>query len=201
MSVDTATKSDVSPHGSPWPFAIAFAVFGLGLAASFVLSFTNQNLNVSRAQFTIRLVMLLVTPSFWLFALGRQTLACWHAWRWFWTLAGLVYAVHFYYGLRAYHFSIPDVYEKQGSLTATSNFIVTGLWALDLLQIWLLGWQPPALFRVLQWVTVLLTFVSWFLSAVVYQTGVVHTLGLVMTVTVAGCVVYRILDSCSPSLK
>ncbi|QEL20374.1 hypothetical protein [Limnoglobus roseus] len=195
MNAPTATVA-IPPQAPPtrWPFAIAFALFGLGLAAAVAVSLTEQNLNLYRARFTIWLVMLLVTPAFCRYALGRRTDAQWRRWRWFWTFAGLAYFVHLYYGLRAFHFSLNDVYAKQGSLTATSNLIVSALWALDLVQIWLLGRNLPRWGRVLQFAAVVLVFISAFTATVIFKTGYIHNAGLVMTVIVAGCVVYGLLD-------
>jgi hypothetical protein len=58
-------------------------------------------------------------------------------WLLLWTFGFLAYLVHFYYAVFVhYHGSIAEVYEKQGPKIATSNFLVTAWWGLDVL----LGW-------------------------------------------------------------
>jgi hypothetical protein len=78
-------------------------------------------------------------------------------------------------------------------VVATSNFVVTVWWGLDVL----LAWVAPRHARLIEFerfLITLLTFVSFFLAAVVFRVGFGHTLGIVMTVLIAGCLVYQLLN-------
>jgi hypothetical protein len=179
----------------PVPLALGLFVLGVGLAASLWLSLPEQNLNVYRAKYSIRLSLVLAGPAFCLYALGLGTGGRWGAWRWWWTFGLIAYLVHFFYSMRAFHYSAADVYLKQGFVVASSNFVVTGLWALDVCLAWLAprpGGRPARAERL---VTTVLVFVSFFVASVLFKTGLVHYLGLAVTVATAGFLLYRILDA------
>ena len=86
------------------------------------------------------------------------------------------------------------VLRQQGTVVATSNFVVTVWWGLDVL----LAWLAPRDNRVIEFqrfLITLLTFVSFLLATVVFRVGFGHNLGIVITVVIAGCLIYRLLDA------
>jgi hypothetical protein len=176
------------------PFTLSFALFGLGTAAAVVASLTEQNLNVYRAKFTAWLSLALATPAFCAFVLGLRPAARWSYWRWFWTFAYLAQLIHFHYAWRAFHFSVDDVYAEQGAVVATSNFVVIVWWGLDVLLAWAAS-RDNRVIQVERFFLTLLTFVSFFMSSVVFRVGTGRNLGIVMTVLIAGCLIFRLLDS------
>jgi hypothetical protein len=176
------------------PFTLSFALFGVGIAAAVVVSLTEQNLNVYRAKFAAWVSLALAGPAICAYVLGLSSPARWSFWRWFWTFGYLAYLVHFYYAIRAFHFSPDDVYAKQGAVIATTNLVVTVWWGLDVL----LAWVAPRDARLIEFERLLitaLTAVSFFLASVVFRVGFGHNLGIVLTVLAAGCLIYRLLDA------
>jgi hypothetical protein len=176
------------------PFTISFVPFGLAISAALLYALTEQNLNLYRARFTIWVSLALVLPALCLYTLGLRNPARWSYWRWFWTFSYLAYLIHFYWSLRAFHYNVEHIYDKQGALVATSNFVLTGLWGLDVVLAWLpvARWRPVQIERFL---TTILTCVSFFVAAVLFKTGFVRGLGIAATVIVGACLVFRILDT------
>lgn len=176
------------------PFTVPFVLFGVGTAIVVVVSLTEQNLNVYRAKFAARLSLALAGLAFGAFVLGLRHPARWSLWRWSWTFGYLAQVIHFYYAVRAFHFSTHDIYLKQGAVVATSNFVVIAWWGLDVLLAWV-GPRHNRAIHAERLVITVLTFVSFFTASVVFRTGFGQYLGIAMTVLVAGCVVYRLLDA------
>jgi hypothetical protein len=175
------------------PFTLSFALFGLGMAAAVAASVAEQNLNLYRAKFAAWVSLALAGPAFGAYALGFRSPGRRVFWRWFWTFGYLAYLVHFYYAMRAFHFSAADVDAKQGGLIAMNNFVVTAWWGLDVL----LAWSPAGgrrLVKIERAVITGLTFASFFAASVLFRTGFGHYLGILVTGLVAGCVGFRILD-------
>lgn len=190
------TTTEAAPRAAArlLPFTLSFALFGIGAAAAVVASLTEQNLNVYRAKFFAWLSLALAGPAICAYVLGLGSPARWSLWRWSWTFAYAAQVVHFYYAVRAFHFSTDDIYAKQGAVVATSNFVVIAWWGLDVLLAWV-GPRDNGAVRVERFLITLLTFVSFFTASVVFRTGFGHSLGIAVTVLVAGCLAYRLLDS------
>jgi hypothetical protein len=176
----------------------AFVPFSLMLAASILSAVTQPAVAYARTQFLIWTALVLATPALaeYVLAFGRRPLS--NYWRLFWSFAWITYLVHFQYGFGSlFHGQLRAVLVSQGAVVAVSNFLATGLWSFDALVSWITR-QRPAWILSVRSVTHLLIFVSFFLSAVIFHSGVVRWLGLAMTVTVGATIVIRVLAAPQP---
>ncbi len=193
-----STVRSATPGGVPGDplssrhLAATFGPFALLLAASLLGSLATQDVEFRRTHATAWSMTLLVTPAMgvFLWRVGRRPLDDW--WRLYWTFAWWMSVVHFYYGLYALHDGrAATVFQRQGFTLAFTIFFLVALWGVDLAFAWLrTNWRTGDLW--LRWLTFAVAFVSFFISTVIFNNDVQSLLvGLVMTLTVAGTVVWR----------
>ncbi len=115
-----------------------------------------------------------------------------HYWLLFWTFSFASYLVHFYYSVFVFYGSIAAVYEGQGALIASSNFLVTLWWTLDLLLAWFSSSES-------KWVRIqrggahIYITLTFFMSSVVLVGGPVSSaLGMILAASVVICLILRI---------
>jgi len=139
-----------------------------------------------------------------------------NAWRLFWIFSFLAYAVHFAYAwfgvfggqletARLHHelFKVPEdptvldlVIAHQGSFVAYSNFVITGLWCLDVVLAWFAGGirgrahSVVVALHILTWLYVLVSFVI--ASIIFSKNNTILVMGWVMVGVVALSVLIRL---------
>ena|ERR1043166_7667823 len=145
--------------------------------------YTIEALVYYRAIYSIWLTIAFMIPALALYFLPGDSESKTNYWLLCWTFAFLAFLVHFYYTVGVvFHWSLRDIYAKQGPIIATSNFLDTAWWAFDLLLAWFVSSQA-------NWIKVQRTLAhiyipaTFFVSAVVIKHGVVRVLGIVMTIT------------------
>ncbi len=193
---------------------LTFVPFGLGLVAAIWYAELSQDLRLFRTVYLVRVALLLAIPALALFPFRDRTPGVWNAWRLFWTFSFLAYAVHFAYAwfgvfggqietarLHPQLFHVPDkptvldlVIAHQGLFVTYSNFVVSGLWFLDVVLVWIGGGRgrgPTAILALhrLTWLYVLVSFVISSITFGKYNTILV--MGWVMVGVVALSVLIR----------
>lgn len=179
------------------PFALLLAAALVAPELPYILDHHRAVYNIDaltyyRAVYTIWLTMAFMIPALALFFLPGESERKANYWLLCWTFGYLAFLVHFYYTVGGvFHWSLREVYAKQGVMIATSNLLDTVWWGFDLLLAWFVssraGWIRVQ--RVLLHIYVPVTF---FVSAVVIKTGFVRWLGLVMTAALVVSILLRL---------
>jgi hypothetical protein len=179
----------------------AFVPFALLMAASVLVAVLQPAVAYARARYLIWAALVLSTPALAEYALSYSRKPLSNYWRLFWSFGCVAYLVHLHYGFWVlFHGDFAAELVSQGTVVAISNWAATGLWSLDALLSWITR-QRPSWILFVRFVTHLLVFVSFFLSAVIFHSGVVRRLGLVMTVTIVAAVAVRALALPQPSAR
>jgi hypothetical protein len=182
-------------------FTNTFIPFGILIILALMAAELTQNLVLFRAIYSIWVTMIFLIPAVCLYVLPGKSETKYNYWLLLWTCGFLAYWVHFYYTVFViFNGSIPAVYAEQGVVVATSNFLVTLWWGLDVV----LGWffDPPskiiAIQRVGSHIYIPFTF---FVSSVLLKSGIVHNIGIVMTLAILICLLLRIKAQLNSSNK
>jgi hypothetical protein len=176
----------------------AFVPFAWMMAISVFLSVLQPAVAYARMQYLIRSSLILATPALVEYVLAFRRAPLTNYWRLFWTFAYLAYLAHFYYGFAVLHRgSLDAVMQSEGTVVAVSNLTVTALWTLDVVFSWITR-RRPIFVAWLRAAAHLLVFVSFVASTVIFKSGLVWWLGLVMTVIVICAIVVRVVAISSP---
>lgn len=130
------TINPVALH-RPSSFALPFLAFAIACTLALLGALAFGDIAYNRTRFTAWATILLTAPALVLFILwiGRRPLR--GAWLHWWAVGLAMYLIHLWYGfgvmLKA---SFPVTYALQGSLVATSNFLLAGVWAISVLVAW-----------------------------------------------------------------
>jgi hypothetical protein len=171
----------------------AFVPFALMMAASILVAVLQPAVAYARTQYLIWTSLVLAAPAFAEYVLSYNRKPLSNYWRLFWSFGCVAYLVHLHYGFGTlFRGDVRAVMLSQGAVVAISNFVVTGLWSLDALLSWITR-QRPVWILFVRFVAHLLLFVSFFVSAVIYHSGVVRWLGLAMALTVVAALAARAL--------
>ncbi len=161
-----------------------FLVFALLLAASLLGGLATEDVEFGRTRHTLWATLVLLMPAAALYILGRPA---WRSW-WGWSYAA--YLGHFWYGfVEGFGGDVGAVYDQQGGLVATTNFVLTALWGVSVVLAWReqaprgAAWIHPA--------AMVLTLVSAFVSTVVLTEGIALALGVVLTLVVLVAIAIR----------
>lgn len=135
-----------------------------------------DDLDVGRTRLTIWATTILLVPALVLFpfrGLGQRVANLCYL---FWTAAWVAFALHAYWAVFIVFDGVADTFRQQGRLIAGGNFLLLGLWTLDVALLWLLRAGPPATF---QWGVRLLAVAIFAFTLVVLRGGSVQVLGFV----------------------
>lgn len=193
------------PHPNLAQFTLTFVPFALLLTAAIMAPEAPQILDNHRAIYTIEaLTYYRIIYSIWLtiaFMIPALGLYFWpgdsdrkrNYWLLCWTFGYLAYLTHFYFTVGVvFHWSLHDVYTKQGPIIATSNLLDTTWWGFDLLLAWFVASQAKWI-RVQRTLAHLYIPATFFVSAVVIKHGFVRMLGIVMTLTLLVSIAVRLI--------
>jgi len=195
---------DSRPHITLSQFASTFVPFAFLLAAAMMVPEAPQIIDNHRAVYTIEalvyyraiysiwLTIAFMTPALALYFLPGDSSRKTNYWLLCWTFGFLAFVVHFYYTVGViFHWSLREVYAKQGAMIATSNLLDTAWWAFDLLLAWFVSSNA-------KWIKVQRTLAhlyipaTFFVSAVVIKHGVVRVLGILMTLSLLISIAIRL---------
>lgn len=159
--------------------ATTFVPFGLGLVAATLAPEMAEDILHQRIIYATWVSLTLFIPALCLYVLPGESRSHRSYWLLTWTFSYLAYMAHFLWAVGGqYGFSVVKVYQGQGPLIATSNFVVTILWTLDVARAWLRpSEQWRGLGRALTHFLVLVIFVA---SSLVLFGGPVRIFGVVM---------------------
>ena len=178
-------------------FAWSFVPFALALTAANLAAETSRDLPLYRAVYSIWVCMALALPALLLAALydlRRAPPAVYNVWRLFWTFSYLAYLAHFYFAVWGFFGGdVAQIFRRQTPLVAGTNFALTGLWGVELVGVWLGLGRVSTAFYAYQCAVHLLALAAIFVSAVVFKSGFVWWLGLVVVGLTALALVARLL--------
>lgn len=176
-------------------FTATFVPFGLLVSAALLAADTAPDASRARLDYSIWASLALAIPAFALYVWPGRSGPKAAYWRLLWTFAFLAYLVHFYYAVAVhYHGSLRAVYQGQGVTIASSNFLVTGWWALDVALAWLVDDDPGQRrwVRVQRGLVVTGVFVVFTAASVFLFHGFVNVLGYALVAVVAGGLAVRL---------
>lgn len=178
-----------SPQGiTLGQFTTVFVPFALLLAWSLLQPELGGDLELGRTKLTIWATTILLLPALVLYLfrdLGQGVANLAHL---FWTAALIAFLVHAYWAIFIIFDGVADTFRQQGPMIAGGNFLLLGLWVLDVLLLWL---APPHRWRrILQDIVRILAFAVFALTLVVLRGGPVQLLGFVFVgvLVVAGVI-------------
>ncbi len=167
-----------------------YVPFGILMTLALMAAEMAQNLVHQRMIYSIWVALVFLIPAICLYLLPGVSSKKVHYWLLFWTFSFASYFVHFYYSVFVFHGGIAAVYEGQGALIASSNFLVTLWWALDLLLAWF-GSSESKWIRTQRTGAHIYITLTFFMSSVILVGGQVsRTLGVLLA---AGTVISLIL--------
>jgi hypothetical protein len=182
-------------------FTNIFVPFGILTFLALMAAELTQNLILFRAVYSIWVTMIFLVPAVCLYVLPGKSEAKHNYWLLLWTFGFLAYLVHFYYTVFViFNGSIPVIYAEQGVVVATSNFLVTLWWGLDVLLGWFVD-LPNKIITLQRAAAHIYIPATFFVSAVLIKTGFVRALGIVMTVAILLCLAIRIRAELDSSKK
>jgi hypothetical protein len=160
-----------------------FVPFALLLSLALMGAEVAQNMTMTRLRTASWVSLAFFTLAFCLYLWPGESPRRRGWWLLAWTFALLAYLVHFGYSFfGAHHGSLREVWQSQRALIASSNFLVTFWWTVDVILAWARRegrWRTVV--RSLLHVLVFITFAA---SSLILFGGVVRIFGAVMTVAV-----------------
>ena len=147
------------------------------------------SLEMGRTKLTIWATTFLLIPAIglWLFRTADQPVA--NLAYLFWTGAWVLFVLHAYWAIFIIFDGIADTFVQQGTLIAGGNFLLLGVWTLDVLMIWLLPSRMQSYW--FQLGARLLAFLIFALTLVVLRGGAIQILGFVFTGTLVVAALVR----------
>lgn len=164
-------------------FTIAFACFSAVVVWALLQPELGGALDLGRTKLTIWATTFLLMPALvlYLFRTVDQRIA--NLSFLFWTFAGLAFLLHAYWAVFIIFDGVADTFRQMGSLVASVNFLLVGLWTLDIILLWTLR-RPPGWLSKAQLITRIFAFLVFAITLVVLRGGQVRTLGVVFIAVV-----------------
>lgn len=147
------------------------------------------DLEMGRTKLTIWATTFLLIPALglWLIRTAGQTVA--NLAYLFWTGAWVLFVLHAYWAIFIIFDGVADTFVQQGTLIAGGNFLLLGVWTLDVLMIWLLPARMQSFW--FQLIARLLAFLIFALTLVILRGGAIQILGFVFAGTLVGAALVR----------
>jgi hypothetical protein len=176
-----------SPHNITLDqFTTVFVPAGLMLAWALLWPEIGGDLEVGRTHLTMWPVILLLIPALGLYLFRNTGQTVTNLSHLFWTAALVVFLIHIYWGAFIFYDGLADTFHNQGTLLASANFTLLGIWVLDTVVLWLMPDQRRV--SNLHTGVRILVFLLLGLDLIVGRTGAAHLLGFayVSVLAVAG---------------
>ena len=181
-----ATADDIEiedrPRATLTQFTTVYVLTGFGIVAAMLAAEVTDNLLLYRLKYSIWLPTALLIPALFLYTVRADSQAGRAYHRLFWTGALAAYLVHFYLAVFVYFDGLLGALEGQGMLIAGMNYVITVVWALDVLVLWLVADPMPAIVRLWRLVATAIVFAGFVVATVVLKEGVVSVLGTLLAV-------------------
>ena len=165
-----------SPHTiTLGQFTTVFVSAGLMLAWVLLWPEMGGDLELGRTKLTMWAAILLLILALGLYLFRSEGQAITNLSHLFWTAAFVVFLIHSYRGTFIFYDGLAETFRNQGTLLASANFALLGIWGLDTAVLWLM----PDNRRVsnLHTSVRILVFLLLGLDLIVGRTGAPHLLG------------------------
>ena len=172
-------------------FANTYVPFGILVTLALLLPEQTQNPDLYRTFLTIWVTTILLIPAICLFIFLGVSRVVGIYWLLLWSFSLLSFLIHFYYGTFVQLKGFADTFAQQGVLIATTNFLLTFWWTVDVI----LAWTLATLYH---WVWVQRAALHIFIFAIFLVTNLflrgdnIRILGIIFTVVIVLCVVIRL---------
>jgi hypothetical protein len=136
----TPTAAIDLPRAGSWA-VLPWLAFAVAMTAALLGPLAADDLVYGRTRFSIWATLLLATPALILVVLRAARRPFGPVWRAWWTVAFAGYLVHLWYGFAVmFGADLGATFEAQGTVVATSNFLLALLWAASVAIAW---WGRP----------------------------------------------------------
>jgi hypothetical protein len=176
---------------SPAELAVTVLPTGIFLAAALVEPAWTSDPTMHRIINTIWLATILLIPALCLYALPRAGNARRRYAILFYTCAYVAYMAHFYYAVFVHFRGIQGTFEGMRKPIATTNFILTAWWTIDLL----IAWFAPAAAKVVRFerfAAMTFLYLVFVVTELFLRPTAIKYLGFIMAVLVPLCLVSRL---------
>ncbi|HUG37692.1 MAG TPA: hypothetical protein VML54_12115 [Candidatus Limnocylindrales bacterium] len=170
-------------------FTLAFLVMGALLLWSMWQPELAGDLELGRTKLTIWATTFLLAPALVLYLFRTVSRGTANLAALFWTAAWVVFVAHAYWAVFIIFDGVEDTFAQQGTVIASGNFALLGLWTLDVILLWLL----PARFQFVpfQVLARLLAFAIFAFTLVGLRGGAVQMLGIAFIAVVVVAAIIR----------
>jgi hypothetical protein len=176
---------------TPAELAVTVLPTGVVLAAALVQPAWTSDPTLHRIINTIWLATILLIPALCLFALPKAADSRRQYALLLYTCAYAAYMAHFYYAVFVHFGGIRGTFEGMRPPIATTNFVLTGWWTLDLLIAWLV---PPSAkwVRVERFAAMTFLYLVFVVTELFLRPTAIKYLGFTMAVVVPLCLLARL---------
>jgi len=179
---------------SPGELAATFLPTGILLAAALVQPASTSDPTLHRIINTIWLTTILLIPALCLYALPDAPDARRRYALLLYTCAYAAYLAHFYYAVFVHFGGIEGTFEGMRKPIATTNFVLTAWWTLDLM----IAWFAPLtnkLVRFERFAAMTFLYLVFVVTELFLRPTGIKYLGLIMAVLVPLCLLARLRKS------
>lgn len=175
-------------------FTASFVPAGLLLTGALLWPEMSRELDLNRTRYTIWVTTFLLIPALALYPFRSISPVIGNTAHLYWSCAYVAYVIHATWAVFIIFDGVADTFRQQGTLIASVNFFLTGLWTLDVLVLWLVRspGRPLIWFRL---ATRGFTFVVFAGTLLFLREGMVRWLGAIFTAVVLGAAVVRLLTA------
>jgi len=180
----------LSPGGTPNLHFLDHAI-GLDDPAERPVPPGTPLLALLRAIFAIWLSTLMMIPATGLYILRGESEARRRYALLFWTFSYLAYLVHFYFTAFVIFGGVEGVFQNMRQMVATTNFVLTGWWTLDVLIAWLA--RPDRIWvRAERGLAMAFIVVIYVVTELFLRPTTIRYLGAALAAVVILCVLVRV---------
>ena len=171
-------------------FSLAYTIVGVLATLVLLLPEATEHPTHYRVIYSIWATTALLIPTVVAFFFSDVDIRARHYWRMFYTGAFLCYVIHFYYAVFATFGGFAGTIQGQGPWIAWGNFLLSLIWAVDVLLVWCVTRQDYRIWsRHFGALLIILLAVLFF--AVVRNEGVVRWIGIALFLALVGSIVAR----------
>ncbi|UWU83188.1 hypothetical protein N2605_27100 [Bradyrhizobium yuanmingense] len=169
---------------------LAFVSFAAVIVWALLQPEFGPALDLGRTKLTIWATTFLLTPALvlYLFRSADQRVA--NLAHLFWLFAWLAFVVHAYWAVFIIFDGVADTFRKMGIPISSVNFLLVGVWTLDVLLLWTLR-RPRSWLWKAQLGTRVFAFLTFAVTLVALRGGTVRMLGLAFATIVIAALLLR----------
>ena len=170
-------------------FANSYILFGLLLVIALILPEITLDPDLYRTNYTIWNTTFLLIPALCLYMFRGVSHAVDNYWRLMWTFSLLSFLVHFYYGTFVELDGFGDTFDVQGPVVASTNFLLTFWWTLDVILLWSLK-SKPRWASIQRLILIVVIFILFTVGNIVLKSEAILPLGIAFTalITLSFCI-------------